>query len=99
MDGFCQRRTPKIFNYYKENAGLTVAQKLVTGIVKETAKLQKQPTIGQKEDLLENTIREFRYFVYKSYKIIYWVNSTKNQVEIFDVFDSRQNPIKIKRSK
>lgn len=89
----------EIFNYYKENASIIVAKKLVIGITKEAIKLQKQPIIGQKEDLLESTTRDFRYFIYKHYKIIYWVNPIMKRIEIFDVFDSRQNPIKIKRSK
>ena len=43
------------------------------------------------------------YFIYpltvKKYKIIYWFNKDKNRIEISDVFDARQNPIKIKRQK
>ena len=69
------------------------------GITKEAEKLKKYPTIGQEEELLENDSREFRYLVFKNYKIIYLVNMVKNQIEIFDVFDTRQNPIKIKRVK
>jgi plasmid stabilization system protein ParE len=84
-------------NYYKEKTSLRVAQKLVIGIVKETGKLKKQPKIGQEEGLLEGDIRGFRYLVFKSYKIIYWTNTEKNRIEIFDVFDTRQNPIKMKR--
>jgi len=30
---------------------------------------------------------------------IYWVNSNKNWVEISDVFDTRQNPVKVKNIK
>ena len=30
---------------------------------------------------------------------IYWINTNKNRIEITDVFDTRQNPIKIKRTK
>ena len=59
----------------------------------------KQPKIGQEEELLEKDSRDFRYLIYKSYKIIYLLNLEKNRIEVFDVFDTRQNPIKIKRSK
>jgi plasmid stabilization system protein ParE len=45
--------------------------------------------------LLEKDPRNFRYILYKSYKIIYWFNEDRNAIEIVDVFDSRQNPIKI----
>jgi plasmid stabilization system protein ParE len=83
---FSKKELKKIFEYYKENASITVARKL-----------KKQPTIGQEEDLLKSDSREFRYLVYKNYKIIYLVSIENNSIEIFDVFDTRQNPIKIKR--
>ena len=67
---FAKKELQKIFNYYKENASLNVARNLVTGITKEATKLQKQPIIGQREELLEKSIKEYRYFIYKSYKII-----------------------------
>jgi plasmid stabilization system protein ParE len=94
---FSKKELKKIFEYYKENASITVARKLVSGIAKETVKLKKQPTIGQEENLLKSDSREFRYLVYKNYKIIYLVSIENNSIEIFDVFDTRQNPIKIKR--
>lgn len=96
---FSKKELKNIFNYYKEKASLNVAKTLVIGITTEVKKLKKQPTIGQEEELLKNDPREFRYLVYKNYKIIYWVSNEKNTAEIFDVFDTRQNPIKINRIK
>lgn len=96
---FSKKELKNIFNYYKEKASLNVAKTLVIGITTEVKKLKKQPTIGQEEELLKNDPREFRYLVYKNYKIIYWVSIEKNTAEIFDVFDTRQNPIKINRIK
>jgi plasmid stabilization system protein ParE len=96
---FSKNELKKIFEYYKEEASVIVARKLVSGIAKETQKLKKNPTIGQEEELLKNDSREFRYLVYKNYKIIYLVQLEKNCIEIYDVFDTRQNPIKLKRSK
>ena len=51
--------------------------------------------MGTLEPLLEKDPRQFRYILYKSYKIIYWINEDRRAIEIVDVFDSRQNPIKI----
>jgi plasmid stabilization system protein ParE len=96
---FSKNELKNIFNYYKEEAGLKVAKNLVSGIAKETLKLKKHPTIGQKEELLKNRPEEFRYLVYKNYKIIYLIHSDKNTIEIFDVFDTRQNPTKMGRIK
>lgn len=87
-----------IYEYYREKAGLMIAKKLVKGIFNETLKLKKQPKIGQVEELLKDRKEEFRYLVFKNYKIIYWINNVNNQIEIVDVFDTRQNPIKIERS-
>jgi len=96
---FSLQELERIYEYYREKAGIRIAKKLVDGIYKETLKLKKQPKIGQVEELLKNRKEEFRYLVFKSYKIIYWINYEKKQVEINDVFDTRQNPIKIERKK
>lgn len=95
---FSKSELRKIFNYHKEVANLRIAVKLVTGINQEVATLQNQPKIGQKEESLIDRDQDFRYMVYKNYKIIYWHNIKKNRIEITDVFDTRQNPIKIHRT-
>jgi plasmid stabilization system protein ParE len=94
---FSKKELQNIFEYYKENASLKVAKSLTIGIAKEILKLKKQPEIGQIEELLVDRPNEFRYLVYKNYKIIYWINKNEKRIEINDVFDSRQNPIKIER--
>ncbi|MFD0991052.1 type II toxin-antitoxin system RelE/ParE family toxin [Mariniflexile jejuense] len=96
---FSQKELEKIYKYHREKAGIRIAKKLVNGIYNETLKLQRQPEIGQAEELLKNRNQRFRYLVYKNYKVIYWINKDKNRVEINDVFDTRQNPIKIERKK
>ena len=94
---FSKNELQNIFEYYKENASSKVAKSLTIGIAKETLKLKKQPEIGQIEELLIDRPNEFRYLVYKNYKIIYWINKREKRIEINDVFDSQQNPIKIER--
>ena len=96
---FSQKELEKIYEYYRENAGIRVAKNLVNGIYNETLKLKSQPRIGQEEEILKNRKQEFRYLVYKNYKVIYWINEKENRIEINDVFDTRQNPTKIKRTK
>lgn len=96
--GFSKKELQKIFEYYKENANLKVAKRLTIGIAKETLKLKNQPEIGQIEELLIDRPNEFRYLVYKNYKIIYWINKKEKRIEINDIFDTRQNPIKIERA-
>ncbi|EDM42906.1 hypothetical plasmid-stabilisation protein [unidentified eubacterium SCB49] len=96
---FSQKELEKIYQYYREKAGTQIAKKIVNGIYNETLKLKRQPEIGQAEELLKNRKQKFRYLVYKNYKVIYWINSTENRIEINDVFDTRQNPMKIERKK
>ncbi len=96
---FSKKELKNIFDYYKQKASLKVARKLVLGITKEAIKLKKHSEIGQEETLLESDSRDFRFFIFKNYKIIYLINLEKNRIEIFDVFDTRQNPVKIIRTK
>lgn len=72
-----------------------LAKKLVTNIVNATMSLQNQPEIGQIELNLRHREKEFRYLVYKSYKIVYWVNYDFKRIEIANIFDKRQNPNKL----
>jgi plasmid stabilization system protein ParE len=94
---FAKNELRKIFDFYKKEASLRIATKLTSGIVMEALKLQKHPTLGQKEELLKSRPQSFRYLVFKNYKLIYWVNESRPRIEIVDVFDTRQNPIRIKR--
>ena len=92
---FAEYKLDDIFNYYKTKASIPIARKLVTGIVDKTIGLNKNSYIGQKEELLTDRQQDFRYLVFKSYKIIYWINKSKNRIEIVNVLDCRQNPIKM----
>ncbi|WP_158838067.1 type II toxin-antitoxin system RelE/ParE family toxin [Polaribacter sp. L3A8] len=96
---FSEKELESIFKYYKEKANVTVAKEIIYGIYEETLKLKQQPRIGQVEEFLKQRKQEFRYLVYKNYKIIYWINNSENRIEINDVFDTRQNPPKLKRTK
>ena len=96
---FAKSELIKIFEYYKKHVSFRVARKITQGVSKEVLILSKHPLIGQVEEYLFGRKQEFRYLIYKNYKIIYWVNYQKNQIEISDVFDTRQNPIKLTREK
>ncbi len=96
---FAKRELRQIFDYHKEKASLTIARKVANGIYRTTLRLAKKPEIGQKEELLADRPEDFRYLIHTNYKIIYWINTKSKRVEIIDVFDTRQNPIKIQRNK
>lgn len=92
---FALHQLKKIHHYYKIEASKTLARKLTKSIVEITIQLGSNPLIGTKEFLLENAKYEYRYLVLKNYKIIYRID--KQYVRVISVFDTRQNPEKIKK--
>ena len=87
----------EIHKFYKEQAGLKIADKIKTGIFKSTKQLIKHPFSGQEELLLKSLNQGHRYIVEGNYKIIY--KPIPEGILIVDIFDSRQNPTKITRKK
>ncbi|AUS07078.1 type II toxin-antitoxin system RelE/ParE family toxin [Pseudotamlana carrageenivorans] len=96
---FSATQLDDIFEYYRSKASLKVATKIVTGIIKESEKLANATCIGQGEELLKERTTQYRYLVFKNYKLIYSVDEENGLIKIADVFDTRQNPPKIKRTK
>ena len=96
---FAETQLDEIYEYYKKEAGTRIAKKLVKGIINEPKKLIKTPYIGQEEELLIQREIHYRYLVFKNYKLIYSVDKENGFIKIADVFDTRQNPPKIKRTK
>lgn len=88
-----------IYSYYSIKAGKRIAKGIILGIVDATIGIENQPEIGQIEFELNHRDEEFRYLVFKNYKIIYWVNYKFGRIEIANVFDTRQNPEKVKETK
>lgn len=89
----------KIFEYYSENASVRVAKNIVQKIIAEPNKLLLNPEISQREEFLLDREKEYRYLICKNYKLIYSIDTKAKSIKIADVFDSRQNPVKIKRTK
>ena len=96
---FAKMELNKIFDYYHQRVNLNLARKLTTQIVLDTGILKTFPEIGAREKNLKLRPEKFRYIVSSNYKVIYWLNNEIKRVEIVDVFDTRQNPNKIKRNK
>jgi plasmid stabilization system protein ParE len=96
---FAETQLDEIYEYYKKEASTRIAKKLLKGIINEPKKLIKTPLIGQEEELLKQREIHYRYLVFKNYKLIYSVDTENGFIKIADVFDTRQNPPKIKRTK
>ena len=71
---FAKSALREIFDYYKIKAGIRVSHKLIEGVVKSSEILINQPFIGQTEEFLSDRNERFRYFIFKNYKIIDWIN-------------------------
>jgi len=96
---FAEKQLDEIYDYYLENASYKVAGNLINNLLKEPDTLIKNPLTGQIEPSLPDRKEIYRYLVYKSYKIIYSVDDDEKHIKIADVFDTRQNPVKITRKK
>lgn len=90
---FAIENLKSIFDYYAIKANRKVAHKIRKQILASTKQLTQNPESGQLELYLESLNKQHRYVVSSNYKIIYRVEN-KNIV-INDVFDVRQNPIKM----
>ncbi len=96
---FAKSELNRIYIFYFDHAGSRTAKNETKKIARATLRLKKQPEIAEVEEFLKGRSHEFRYLVHQSFKIIYWINWEKNQVEIVDVFHTRQNPKKMQRTK
>lgn len=96
---FAESQIDEIFEYYKYIAGIEIAKNLIQGIVNAPNKLIKTPFIGQNEPRLKHRLVHYKYLIYKNYKLIYSVDEENGYIKVADVFDTRQNPIKIGRGK
>ena len=86
--------TRKIHRFYIKTANKEVADKIVRQIFNYVKSLNHSSFIGQSEGLLNFLNKDYRYIVLDHCKIIYKVE--KNIVYITHVFDTRQNPKKLK---
>lgn len=86
----------EVFTYYQLNVNRTIAINIKNNILSSTSQLQNFPQSCPKEELLEDLTEGHRCLIRGNYKVIYKILNGK--VYITDVFDTRQNPEKIKRN-
>ena len=92
---FASEMLSEIYQYYKVKASLAIAKKIKNEIFTATQQLKKYPVSGPIELNLEKINEGHRYLVKGNYKIIY--KEVSEGVLITDVFDARQDPIKINK--
>ncbi len=96
---FAEKQLDIIFKYFEENVSINKASELLFELISATNKLEELPFLGQVEEALSHRKIEYRKIIYTNYKIIYSVDEAKEIIKIADVFDTRQNPEKLNRSK
>ncbi len=94
---FAIQNLKDIFDYYSKNANKKIAHKIRKQILASTKQLIQNPESGQTELNLEKLIQKYRYLVVGNYKVIY--KFEQDEIRIVDIFDARQNPLKIEREK
>lgn len=94
---FAEDSLINIYNYYREVAGINVARKIKSDIFEATEQLIKYPDSGQVEEVLKQLKEDHRYLARRHLKIIY--KQVEDGILITDVFDTRQDPIKLNNPK
>lgn len=83
---FSESQLDEIYEYYEKRASSIIAIKIVTGIINESEKLLKAFFIGQEEELLKERKIQYRYLLFKNYKLIYSIDQQNKFINIADVF-------------
>lgn len=90
-----RRRLQQIRDYFKSIGNPKKGKRIAKQIQAETNRLKDNPELGQEEDYLKELGEGHRYLlVDKFYKVIYLV--IKPFIVITDIFDTRQDPDKMK---
>lgn len=91
---FALNELSNIYKYYRLNVGSSIASKIKDELIKVSQQLSEYQLSGVEEEYLRELKQGHRYIVRGKFKIIYKVY--RDRIYITDVFDSRQNPQKIK---
>jgi len=94
---FAVSQLDSILEYHEKNSSPEVARNLVKDIIEAPNILVRYPEIGPKEEMLKDRKIEYRYLVHDSFKMIYSIDIKNQYIKIADVFDTRQNPFRLKR--
>lgn len=86
----------KVYLFYTEQIGEAKAFDLIQILLKKVDVLSDERFVkmGAVDEQFSHLQREYRKLIEKNIKITYRLSSTKNQVYINRIFDTRQNPAK-----
>lgn len=86
----------KIYQFYCKTTNREVAQKIKNEILNRSKDLKLGSEIGQIEELIKHLNQEHRYLISNHCKILYLPKNENGIIYITHVFDTRQNPKKLK---
>jgi toxin ParE1/3/4 len=89
-----ERQLKDIYDYHALKVSPRIAGTIINRIFERVSILEHNTFEGPKEELLKEYPENYRYLVEGNYKIIYW--KKENLITITSVFDSRQNPDKMR---
>ena len=89
-----KKNVRKIYKFYVKTASEEIAKKIIEPLFPFVLTLKELNLIGQEQENLKHLNSGHRYLVLGHFKIIYKV--WKDKIYITHVFDTRQNPKKLK---
>lgn len=90
-----ERRLAQIRDYHASQGNPRKGVKIIKAVRKGTERLKGYPMLGQEEEGLKHFGKGHRYIlVEKIYKVIYRV--AKRLIFVTDIFDTRQDPDKMR---
>lgn len=84
-----------IYHYYKSVANIKIARSIKNAILDSIESIPVFSEMYQEEEYLETENSGHRRVISGNYKIIYRIVN-KDTIFVSDIFDSRQNPVKIR---
>jgi len=79
-----------VFDYYKSNANIKVAQNIILSIFDNIEKLKNYPNLGKADLNIIYRSFDLKYLIINNHKIFY--SNTQKGIIIHLIFDTRQNP-------
>ena len=91
-----KKQLREVFKFYKETTSIELAEKVKNRLIQKPTILLEHPELGQEETNEAVAGMGFRYLVESHHKIVYKLYPSESIILIAAVFDTRQNPDKLR---
>ena len=86
----------KVYEFYCKTANREIAQKIKNSILSRSKDLELGSELGQIEELVKHLNQGHRYLLSNHCKILYLPENENGIIYITHLFDTRDNPKKVK---